>query len=171
MLWSFKKKRNSRMQMEKEKSIWWDCKIDSIIQLNPALTDFKGLIGFICNRRNSVFANIGNKRKLVEEIKNLRLIYAEFSCWQVRQSGVQQYFIAFYLYLILDIWFWMKKKTIQNILKSFKNSGNYFESLSNKKKITSPPVYQLSIYSLCQNSRKISEYSCNCLFYSFFSCV
>ena len=36
------------------------------IQLNPAPTDFKGPINFIYYRRNSVIANIGNKRKQVE---------------------------------------------------------------------------------------------------------
>ena len=35
------------------------------IQLNPALTDFRGQTNFICFKWNSVIANIRNKRKLV----------------------------------------------------------------------------------------------------------
>ena len=31
--------------------------------LNPAPTDFKGSKNFVCYRRNSIIANIGNKRK------------------------------------------------------------------------------------------------------------
>ena len=42
------------------------------LQLNPALTDFRGLTNFICYRRNSVIAVIGNKRKLVEGTKNVK---------------------------------------------------------------------------------------------------
>ena len=42
----------------------------TVIHLNPALTDFKGLTNFICYKRNSVTANIGNKRKQVEGSKN-----------------------------------------------------------------------------------------------------
>ena len=40
------------------------------IQLNPALTDFKGLTNFICYRRYSVIADKGIERKQVEGIKN-----------------------------------------------------------------------------------------------------
>ena len=40
------------------------------IQLNPALTDLKGPLKYVCYRRNSVIANIGNKRKQVEGTKN-----------------------------------------------------------------------------------------------------
>ena len=36
------------------------------LQLNLALTDYKGLTNLICYRRNSVIANIRNKKKTVE---------------------------------------------------------------------------------------------------------
>ena len=36
------------------------------IQLNPALTDFKGPTNFICYKRNSVIANVRNKKKTIE---------------------------------------------------------------------------------------------------------
>ena len=39
------------------------------VQLNPAPTDFKGLMNFICYRWISVKANIGNKIKKVEGTK------------------------------------------------------------------------------------------------------
>ena len=61
------------------------------IQLNPALTDFKGLICYICYRRNFVITNTGNERKLVEGIMNLHLLQAEFRGWLVRQSVVLLY--------------------------------------------------------------------------------
>ena len=41
------------------------------IQLNPALTDFKGLTNFICYGQNSVKANMENKKKEVEGTMNL----------------------------------------------------------------------------------------------------
>ena len=42
-----------------------------VIQLNPALTDSKGLTNSICYGWNSVIVNIGNKEKKVERTKNL----------------------------------------------------------------------------------------------------
>ena len=56
-----------------------------VLQLNPALTDFKGPTSFICHRQIYVIAkcNIGNKRKLVEGIINLHLLHGEFCCWRV----------------------------------------------------------------------------------------
>ena len=42
------------------------------IQLNPALTDFRGPINYICYRWNSIIGNIENKRKWVEGIKCYR---------------------------------------------------------------------------------------------------
>ena len=47
-------------------------------QLNPTLTDFKGLMNFIFYRWNSVRVNIGNKKKLVKGTVNLHLLQAEF---------------------------------------------------------------------------------------------
>ena len=49
-----------------------------ILQLNPALTDFRGPTNFICCRQNSVIANIRSTRKLVERTKNRYLSKAEF---------------------------------------------------------------------------------------------
>ena len=43
---------------------------DIEVQLNLALTDFRGPSYFICYRQNSVTANIGNKIKQVEGPKN-----------------------------------------------------------------------------------------------------
>ena len=46
-------------------------KIDLNVQLNPALTDFRGLKNFFCFKWNSVKANIRNRRKpIVEGTKN-----------------------------------------------------------------------------------------------------
>ena len=39
------------------------------LQLNPALTDFRGPTNFICYRRNSVRANIWVKRKWIQGTK------------------------------------------------------------------------------------------------------
>ena len=48
--------------------------MDENVQLNPAPTDFKGLTSFICNRQNSISANIENKIKLVEGTMNFYLL-------------------------------------------------------------------------------------------------
>ena len=53
------------------------------VQLTPALTDFKGLIIYICYRRISVIAIIENKEKLFKELKNS-------FCYK-RYSGIQLY--------------------------------------------------------------------------------
>ena len=44
------------------------------IQLHSALTDFRGPTNFFCYRRNSVIANIGDKRKLVMGTENKYLL-------------------------------------------------------------------------------------------------
>ena len=44
--------------------------MERLVQLNPAQTDFRGQTNFICYKQNSVTANIGNKRKLVEGTQN-----------------------------------------------------------------------------------------------------
>ena len=38
-----------------------------VVQLNPALTDFKGLTNFICYRWNFALANMKNEYKQIEE--------------------------------------------------------------------------------------------------------
>ena len=48
------------------------------VQLNLAPTDFKGLTNFICYRRNSVIANMRNKKKQAEGTMNLYPLQAEF---------------------------------------------------------------------------------------------
>ena len=45
-----------------------------MIHLNPAATDFKGQINFICYRQNSVIANKRNERKQVGGTKNKNLL-------------------------------------------------------------------------------------------------
>ena len=44
------------------------------IQLNPALTDFRGLTIFFCYRRNSVIANKETKGNCFEGAMNLHLL-------------------------------------------------------------------------------------------------
>ena len=48
------------------------------IQLNPALTDFKGLTNFIYYKRNSVKAIIGNEKKTAERTRDLYPLKAKF---------------------------------------------------------------------------------------------
>ena len=49
-----------------------------LTQLDPALTDFRGSIDFICDKGNSVIATNENKRKQVERIKIWYLLQVEF---------------------------------------------------------------------------------------------
>ena len=58
------------------------------IQLNHALTDFRGPMIFFCNRRTSVIVNKVNKRNELEGMINLHPLLAEFRWWRVRLSGV-----------------------------------------------------------------------------------
>ena len=50
--------------------VFWPSKL----QLNPATTDFKGPINFMCYMWNSGIANIRNKREQVKQTKNYYLL-------------------------------------------------------------------------------------------------
>ena len=99
------------------------------IQLNPALTDIRGLINFISYRRNSVVANIENKSKWAEGTKNRYLLYHAY----IKEDAPGHLLIDQTKKIVQKIFF---RESILKIFKFYFNLDQSQVCISNRLKVT-----------------------------------